>query len=86
MPELPTLRSAEADVVAVSVGTDARWSWRIVSRAGHMLQQSSAIYPTLIDALMDGRLHLPNAASSPASAENRPDNSGDRHSAFMGPT
>ena len=62
MSESRTLRSIEADVVAVSVGTDTRWSWRILTRAGHMLQQSSATFPTLIEALRDGRRHLANAS------------------------
>jgi hypothetical protein len=69
MSESRTLRSAEADVVAVCVGTDTRWSWRIVSRTGHLLQQSSATFPTLIEALMDGRGHLANTELGDAFGE-----------------
>jgi hypothetical protein len=79
MPESRILRAADADIVAVSVGTDTRWSWRIVTRTGHMLQQSSATFPTLAEALIDGRAHLEDAArAQSATTGDGPDVSGDR--------
>jgi hypothetical protein len=55
MPEPRIMRPVEADIVAVSVGTDTRWSWRIISQAGELLQQSPGTFPSLDDALLDGR-------------------------------
>jgi hypothetical protein len=86
MPESRVLRAADADIVAVSVGTDTRWSWRILTRTGHLLRQSSATFPTLAEALIDGRAHLDDAArAQSATTENRSDVSGDRPSALSAP-
>jgi hypothetical protein len=58
-------RAVEADIVAVSVGDDARWSWRIVTRGGQLLQESADTYSSLSDALMAGRRYLDDASSAP---------------------
>jgi hypothetical protein len=87
MSDSRILRPADAEIVAVSVGTDTRWSWRILSRTGHLLRQSSATFPTLAEALIDGRAHLDDAATRAQSAttEHRSDVSGDRPSALSAP-
>ena len=48
----------EPNLIAVSTGSDARWSWRIVTRSGRLLQQSDETFASLVEALMDGRRHL----------------------------
>lgn len=56
-------------IVAVSVGPDSRWRWRIITRPGQMLVESTDTFETLLDALTDGREHLRGVAGE-HSAEN----------------
>jgi hypothetical protein len=46
------------NLIAVSTGADARWSWQLVTRSGRLLQQSADTFSSLTDALVDGRRHL----------------------------
>jgi hypothetical protein len=55
------VQESEAVVVAVSVGADARWSWRIVARNGQRLLESTETFADLGQALEDGRRHVPAA-------------------------
>ena len=48
----------EPNLIAVSTGPGARWSWRIVTRTGRLLQESSGTFQSLTEALVDGRRHL----------------------------
>jgi hypothetical protein len=72
MPEPRIMRPVEADIVAVSVGTDTRWSWRIISQAGELLQQSPGTLPSLDDARLDGRQHLHETRAQSPSADSPP--------------
>jgi hypothetical protein len=86
MSDSQILRPADAEIVAVSIGTDTRWSWRILTRTGHLLRQSSATFLTLAEALIDGRAHLDDAAKTQsATTENRSDVSGHGPSALAAP-
>jgi hypothetical protein len=49
---------AQIIVVAVSVGREDAWTWRIITRGGRLVLQSEDRYPGLIEALEDGRRHL----------------------------
>jgi hypothetical protein len=48
----------EMNVVAISASGDSRWTWRIITRDGRVLAQSSHMVAGLIEALEDGRRHL----------------------------
>jgi hypothetical protein len=51
-------------VVAVAIGANARWSWRIFMRNGRILQESPDTFANVADALADGRRHVAEIASS----------------------
>jgi len=65
MPKPKIAAHIQADIVAVSGGTDSRWRWRIINRDGHLLQQSAQTFPSLVDALMDGRRQLADEFGAP---------------------
>ena len=66
MPKTKITGHVQADIVAVSGGTDSRWRWRIISRDGHLLQQSAQTFPSLVDALVDGRRQLADELGAPS--------------------
>jgi hypothetical protein len=51
-------------VVAVALGANARWSWRIFMKDGRILQESADTFVDVTEALADGRRHLAEVASS----------------------
>ena len=67
MSQAPITSPPEASIVAVSVGTDPRWSWRIVTRHGELLRESTDTFASLAEALENGRDHLREIVGLPAS-------------------
>jgi hypothetical protein len=46
------------NLIAVSTDADARWSWQLIIHSGRLVQQSADTFPSLTEALVDGRRHL----------------------------
>jgi hypothetical protein len=58
MPDIPIPLPVNVSVVAVSSSTTAGWNWRLITRQGQILAESTGTFPSLVDALQDGRRHL----------------------------
>ena len=58
----------EVKVVAVALGADARWSWRIFKRDGRILLESQDTFANVADALAEGRRRVPEVAAGLPSA------------------
>lgn len=63
---------SQATVVAVSVGAEMQWSWRIVGRNGHRLLESPRTFAHLGEALEDGRRHVHEAVMVRSGASEPP--------------
>ena len=61
-------------IVAVSVGPDSRW--RIITRPGQMLVESTDTFETLLDALTDGREHPRGVTGEHSTEEGQPRSTG----------
>ena len=53
----------EIKVVAVALGADSRWSWRIFMRDGRILLESLETFANVADALAEGRRRVPEVAA-----------------------
>jgi hypothetical protein len=72
MSSQSSIPEPEVTIVAVSVGLDARWSWRIVARNGDRLLESSDTFSRVGDALEDGRRHVRAAVGAGSPDAPRP--------------
>jgi hypothetical protein len=72
MSSQSSIPEPEVTVVAVSVGVEARWSWRIVARNGVRLLESSGTFSGVGDALEDGRRHVRAAVGAGSPDAPRP--------------
>ena len=60
-------------VVAVALGANTRWNWRILTRDGRILLESPDTFAHVADALADGRRRVPEvAAGLPPAAPSEP--------------
>ena len=53
-----------SQVIAVTTPSQSGWRWRIINGVGEAVQESKARYPTIADALAEGRRHLASTATA----------------------